>query len=309
MAIKHTHGPATRAMRTDLDFEFFKIGAERFDLTDPYHMALTAPWPHFALGLFAFYGLLNLLFAGLYLAQAGCVANLRPGSLADAFFFSIETLATVGYGEMAPATLYGHLVSSAEIVTGMSFTAIMTGLVFVRFSKPKARIVYADNVVIARHNGRPTLMMRIGNRRTTMLTNTTLSAHVLLPQTTREGQSYRQAHELRLARATAPIFPLTLTLMHEIDETSPLRGYDLHSLADSDVRILLSLEARDPGLAAMVYDLKTWRAADILFGRRFVDTVLRGGEGRIVGDLTRINLTEPDADGAAESPDPRSAAG
>ena len=286
-------------MRTDLDFEFFKIGADRFDLTDPYHLALTAPWAWFTLGVFVLYGIINLVFAGLYLAQPGCIANARPGSIADAFFFSIETLATVGYGEMAPATAYGHLVAATEIVTGMAFTAIMTGLVFVRFSKPKARIVYADNVVITRHNGRPNLTMRIGNRRTTMLTNAAVRVHVLLPETSREGQTSRRAYELRLASASAPIFPLTLTIMHEIDEHSPLHRYDLKTIADADIRILLSLEARDPGLAAMVYDLKTYRGPDILYGRRFVDTVLSSGDGGIVVDLTRIHLTEPD-DGELE---------
>jgi len=294
METQHTHKPVTRPMRTDLDFEFLKIGADRFDLTDPYHLALTAPWPYFTLGVFGFYGVINLAFAGLYLAQPGCVANAHPGSIADAFFFSIETLATVGYGVMAPATLYGHVVATTEIVTGMAFTAIMTGLIFVRFSKPKARILYADKVVITRHNERPTLIMRIGNRRTTMLTNTTLRVHVLLLETSREGQTYRQAYELRLARASVPIFPMTLTIMHEIDEYSPLHRYDLKTLADTDIRILLSLEARDPGLAAMVYDLKTYRGSDILYGRRFVDTVLSSGEGGIVVDLTRIHLTEPD---------------
>jgi inward rectifier potassium channel len=281
-------------MRTDLDFQFFKIGADRFDLTDPYHLALTAPWPYFTLGVFAFYGSINLVFAALYLAQPGCVANARPGSIADAFFFSIETLATVGYGEMAPETVYGHLVAAAEIVTGMAFTAIMTGLIFVRFSKPKARILYSNNIVITHHNGQPNLIIRIGNRRTTMLTNTVVRVHVLLPEVSREGQSYRQAHELRLARGSAPIFPMTLTIMHEIDEQSPLHRYDLKSLASTDIRVLLSLEARDPELAATIYDLKTYRASDILYGRRFSDTILGGGEGRIVVDLTRINLTEPD---------------
>ncbi len=281
-------------MRTDLDFEFFKIGADRFDLTDPYHLALTAPWPHFTLGVFSFYGLINLVFAALYVAQPGCVANARPGSIADAFFFSIETLATVGYGEMTPATTYGHLVAAAEIVTGMAFTAIFTGMIFVRFSKPKARILYSDNPVITRHNGRPHLIIRIGNRRSTMLTNTNVRVHALIQETTREGLSYRQAYELRLVSASAPIFPLTLTIMHEIDAQSPLHRFALETLAQTDTRILVSLEARDPALAAMVYDLKTYRASDILYGRRFVDTVLQATDGRIVVDLTRINLTEPD---------------
>jgi inward rectifier potassium channel len=302
MDTHHTRRPATRAMRTDLDFEFFKIGADRFDLTDPYHLALTAPWPYFTLAVFALYGIINLVFAGLYLAQTGCVANARPGSVADAFFFSIETLATVGYGEMAPATAYGHMVAAAEIVTGMAFTAIMTGLIFVRFSKPKARILYADKIVITRHNGRPHLIMRIGNRRTTMLTNIAVRVHALLHETTREGQTYRQAYELQLTSASAPIFPLTLTFMHPIDEHSPLNRYDLTTIADADIRILLSLEVRDPDLAAMVYDLKTYRASDILYGRRFLDTVLTVADSGIVVDLTRINLTEPDLETPKERP-------
>jgi inward rectifier potassium channel len=148
--------------------------------------------------------------------------------------------------------------------------------------------------VITRHNGRPNLIMRMGNRRTTMLTNTAVRVHVLVPETSQEGQTIRQAYELRLARASAPIFPMTLTIMHEIDAQSPLHRFDLTAIADTDIRILLSVEARDPELAAMVYDLKTYRSSDILHGRRFVDTILRGDAGRIVVDLTRIHLTESD---------------
>nr|MBA3811271.1 hypothetical protein [Caulobacteraceae bacterium] len=198
----------------DFGFQFAKIGASRLDLRDPYHLALSVPWPVFIATVFALYGLITTLFALLYLVQAGCVANARPGSLFDAFFFSIETLATVGYGEMAPATLYGHLVASAEIICGMAFTAIMTGLVFVRFSKPRARILYADNPVITRHNGRQTLMIRIGNGRMTMLTDTHLRLSALIRETTREGRDYRRVHHLRIAPAMAQMFPLTLTVMH-----------------------------------------------------------------------------------------------
>ncbi|MEO8926220.1 MAG: ion channel [Caulobacteraceae bacterium] len=122
-----------------VNFSFAKIGASRFDFSDPYHLALTARWPAFALAIFTLYGLITALFAALYLAQPGCVANARAGSIGDAFFFSIETLATVGYGEMAPATLYGHLVSSAEIVSGMAFTAIMTGLEHDHFRMERSR--------------------------------------------------------------------------------------------------------------------------------------------------------------------------
>jgi Ion channel len=145
--------------------ELVKRGASRYDFSDPYHIAIELSWKEFAL---AFAGLelgINVVFALLYLARPGCVANMRPGSFSDAFFFSIETLATVGYGTMAPATLYGHIVSAIEIVCGMVFTAIMTGLLFVRFSKPRPRILYADQAVVTSHNCLPTLMVRIANGR------------------------------------------------------------------------------------------------------------------------------------------------
>ncbi len=271
-----------------------RIGATRFDFSDPYHLALTARWPAFALTVFALYGLITAVFAALYLAQPGCVANARAGSAADAFFFSIETLATVGYGEMAPATLYGHLVSSAEIVTGMAFTAIMTGLVFVRFSKPKAKIVYADDAVITRHDGQPTLMIRIGNGRPNLLTDVKVHLNALIHETTREGQTYRRVQELRLARAAIPMFPLTQTLMHGIDAQSPLAGVDAETLAVSDVRLVLSIEARDPGLAAMVYDLRTYDASQIRFGMHYADAISEADDGRISVDLRRISLIEAD---------------
>src|SRR5450631_646834 len=122
-----------------------KRGASRYDFHDPYHIALSMTWRGF---VFAFVGLelcINLVFALLYFANPGCITGARPGSFTDAFFFSLETLATVGYGTMAPATFYGHAVSAIEIVCGMAFTAIMTGLLFVRFSKPRSRILFAGH--------------------------------------------------------------------------------------------------------------------------------------------------------------------
>ena len=291
-ATPHRRDPTSDSVLANI--AFVKIGATRFDLSDPYHLALTARWPAFTLGVFTLYGLITAVFAGLYLAAPGCVANARAGSAADAFFFSIETLATVGYGQMYPATLYGHLVSSAEIVTGMAFTAIMTGLVFVRFSKPKAKIVYADNAVITRHDGRPTLMIRIGNGRLSMLTDVKVQLNALIHETTREGRTYRRARELRLDRAAVPIFPLAHTLMHVIDTQSPLAGLDAEAIAAQDVRLLLSLDARDPDLAATVHDLRSYGPSQIKFGMHYADAISEADDGRISVDLRRISLIEAD---------------
>jgi inward rectifier potassium channel len=297
MTIRPPRAPA-RVIKTSFGLEFSKIGASRYDLSDPYHLALTVRWPTFVAGVFAAYGLINLVFAALYLAQPGCIANARPGSIGDAFFFSIETLATVGYGVMAPANLYGHVVVSAEIITGIAFTAIMTGLIFVRFSKAKAKIVYADVAVVTRHNGRPTLMFRIGNARASVMTQLRVEANALVGETTAEGGRFRRLQELPLARSSIPVFPMVLLLMHEIDEHSPFAGLDEQALAQSNMTIILSLEARDPQLAAMVYDMKAYFARDIRPGMRFVDAVSQQ-DGRTVADLRRISLIEPDEIGVS----------
>jgi inward rectifier potassium channel len=143
-------------------YEFKKKGVSRFDLRDPYHLAVALTWPQFLAALLALYFAVNVVFATLFWLVPGSVANARPHSFGDAFFFSIETAATVGYGEMYPATIYGRVVAATEIPCGFAFTAILTGLTFVRFSRPRARLVFAANPVVAMHNGKPTLMVRIG---------------------------------------------------------------------------------------------------------------------------------------------------
>ena len=218
--------------------EIVKRGVARYDLSDPYHLAVELSWKEFALVFLAAELSINIVFALLYLASPGCIANARPGSFSDAFFFSIETLATVGYGVMAPATFYGHAVSAIEILCGLVFTAIMTGLLFVRFSKPRPKILFADQAVVTIHNGLPTLMVRIANARTTLLTNAVVRLGVVLLEENEEGHRLRQLHDLALSNATLSLFPLTWTVRHEIDDNSPLPGYDAERFKERDARAL-----------------------------------------------------------------------
>ena len=275
-------------------YEFKKQGVSRFDLRDPYHLAVALTWPQFLAALLALYLSVNVVFAALFWLVPGSVANARPDSFADAFFFSIETLATVGYGEMYPATLYGHVVASAEIVCGLGFTAILTGLTFVRFSRPRAKLVFAANPVVAMHNGKPTLMVRIGNGRAGVLADAAAKLNVLLSETTAEGKLFRRAQELRLERAHIPLFPLDWTLMHVLDERSPLHGYDMARAIEADARVFVTLEARDPTLATSVHEIRTYMPEDIRFGMRYTDAVTIAEDGTPVADLTRIGALEPD---------------
>jgi inward rectifier potassium channel len=276
------------------DFYFEKIGASRWDIRDPYHFAVSLSWPVFILGFLGIWLTINLIFAALYVRDPGGIANARPGSYFDVFFFSVETLATVGYGVMAPSTLYAHIVSSVEIVTGTAFTAIITGLLFVRFSRPQSRILFADDAVITMHNGHPTLMIRMVNARLTPMTSATARLFILLAEHTSEGHFYRHVHDMTLNQSQLPLFIMPWTVMHRIDEESPLRGMDAEKMAQSDLRLFLSLEARDRVLAANVQDMKDYDSAHIHFDKRYVDAVTVDDLGHVTADLRRIHMLEPD---------------
>jgi len=275
-------------------YEFKKKGVSRLDVRDPYHLAVTLTWPQFLATLLAIYLLANVVFAALFWLIPGSVANARPHNFGDAFFFSIETLATVGYGEMYPTTLYGHVVAATEIVCGLGFTAILTGLTFVRFSRPRAKLVFAANPVVAVHNGKPTLMLRVGNGRVAVLLDAVAKLNVLLTTTSSEGKHFRRAQELRLERAHLPVFPLTWTLMHVLNEQSPLHGYDAAQAMAAGAQLFVTLEARDPTLAAVVHDIRNYAPEDIRFGMRYADAVTAAEDGTPVADLTRIGALEPD---------------
>ena len=287
--------PAGGVARVRLgSYEFKKQGVSRFDLRDPYHLAVALTWPQFLAALLALYLSVNVVFATLFWLVPGSVANARPDSFSDAFFFSIETLATVGYGKMYPATLHGHMIASIEIVCGIAFTAILTGLTFVRFSRPRAKLTFAANPVVAMHNGKPTLMVRIGNGRAAVLADAKAQLNVLLTETATEGTVFHRAQELRLERAHIPIFPLFWTLMHVLDERSPLNGYDAARAVKENAQVFVAIEARDPTLATTVHDIRNYPAEDIRFGMRYTEAVTTERDGTPVLDLTTIGALEPD---------------
>jgi inward rectifier potassium channel len=273
-------------------FDVRKSGVDRYDFRDPYHLAVTVSWPAFIFGALGGFLTLNTIFAALYALRADAVQNVARGDVLRAFFFSLETLATVGYGEMAPGSIYGHVVAAIEIMVGVAFTAIFTGLLFVRFSRPQSRILFADKAVVTTHNGRQTLMVRIANGRLSMMSHAAARLAVLVGEVTDEGQSFRRIYDLDLVRDDLPIFPLTWTLMHVIDETSPLHGFGPEDLKDHQVRLFLAVEARDAALGALVQDLGGFEHHQILFGKRYSDAVSMDEQGRTVADLGRLSLIE-----------------
>ncbi|MDD5247579.1 MAG: ion channel [Rhodocyclaceae bacterium] len=262
---------------------------------DPYHLILTLSWPRFFALLTAFFLAVNLLFATAYWLTGGSVEHARPGSFVDVLFFSIETLATVGYGEMFPGTVAGHAISSLEILVGLMSLAVVTGLVFARFSKPTARVLFSDKVVLRDFDGHRVLMLRVANERHNRMVEPTAHLGLLRLEQTAGGEVYYRIHDLALQRQRNQVFALTWTLVHRIDETSPLYGWSKEALVAARARITVSIIGHDETIAAAVHALHEYPATQLFFDHRFVDIIADAGEETRIIDLTRFHDIVPSA--------------
>src|SRR3954469_10899416 len=191
---------------------------------DFYHGVLTASWPVFFAQLAGFFLSVNLVFALLYTADRGGIANARPGSFADAFFFSVQTLGTLGYGVMAPRSLYTNLLVTAESFTSILIVALYTGVIFARFSRPFARVIFSKVAVVAPFDGVPTLMFRAANQRGNSILDGHIAVSLAGNYRTIEGVSMRRFQELKLLRSSNPLFALSEPVAHPIPPASPLYG-------------------------------------------------------------------------------------
>ncbi len=273
-------------------FEFVKINAGRQDWRDIYHWVLALSWPQFVAFIVAVYLAINLLFAALYASGGNCIEGLRHGALLDAFFFSVETLATVGYGHMFPATIYGHFLTTLEIMAGMFWLAVITGLIFVRFSRPTARIEFSRNVVIANFDGQPNLMIRVANLRHHSMVEAEFRIMFMRNEVTREDPSFRKFYSLKLAFDRLIVFPTALTLRHVIDESSPLHGVTPETLEASEGRFAASVVCIETVIPASVQSQQDYSWSDVRFGERFVDIYKETEDGRLSVDYGRLHETE-----------------
>lgn len=246
---------------------------------DIYHRALTATWPQFFCALGALFLLLNTAFALLYLCGSSPIANQSPAGFLGAFFFSVETLATVGYGDMHPQSVYAHLVATLEIFMGMSSIALATGLIFVRFSRPRARIIFSRYAVVRPLDGRPTLMVRAANARQNVIVEAEAKLRLMRRESTPEGYSLWRITDLQLVRDRHPIFLLGWNLMHVIDETSPLYGETSESLAASSASLMMYLEGADETTTQLMEARYTWSHEHIRWRHRFIDLLYDDEDG------------------------------
>jgi inward rectifier potassium channel len=273
--------------------EFVKVNTDAWRWRDVYRWLLGLRWPQFGLFVAALYIALNLLFAALYSLQRDSIAGTTGGYwFYDCFFFSVQTLATVGYGHMYPQTLYGHIVTTIEIMSGIFLLAVMTGLIFVRFSRPSARVVFSNSMVIAPLNGKPTLMVRVGNENQHSMVEAEFRIMFSRDEPLLEGGDFRYFYVLKLHFDRLTVFPAALTLRHTIDETSPLFGETPESLESKRVLFIVSVVGIDPVIAAAVQTQKDYSWQDVRFGERFAEMYTEHGGGRLTVDYGRLHETE-----------------
>jgi len=260
---------------------------------DLFHFCMMVSWPALIALMASVFVVLNLLFALLYHAVPGSVANLNPPNLLGAFFFSVETIATVGYGDMHPGSVYGHVISSLEIFCGMVSVAVMTGVMFARFSRPRALVQFAEVCVITPVDGKQILMIRAVNSRQNIVMQTT--AQLRLVRQTRNGEDFmlRRVDDLKLVRNDYPIFIFGWNLMHIIDESSPLAGETAESLASSQAMINLTLSGTDETTGQVLMARHHYDAEVIRFNYCYREMLTRTPDGVDHLDYSVISVVDP----------------
>jgi inward rectifier potassium channel len=259
---------------------------------DFYHGVLTASWPGFVAQLAALFLIINLVFAILYVTDRGGISNARPGSFADAFFFSVQTLGTLGYGVMAPRTLYTNILVTAESFAGILIIALFAGMIFARFSRPFARVIFSKTAVVTTFDGKPMLMFRAANQRGNSILDASAVVSLASNYITREGDRIRRFQELKLVRSSNPLFALSWTVMHPIDETSPLCNLGLAEMIERDMQIVVMLSGMDETIADRIYARYSYMPEEILWRHRFVDVISVAPGGQRVVDLVHFHDTE-----------------
>jgi inward rectifier potassium channel len=285
-----TKAPHQRMVYRDGGFYAIRKGISKFYWRgDLYHFLLSVAWPKFLAIISLFYVLINSLFALAYLAGGDGIENARPGNFLDAFFFSVQTMASIGYGAMYPKTVYANALVTIEALLGLLGLAMATGLMFARFSLPKARVIFTKIAVITTYNGTPTLMFRVANERKNWILEAEISVTIVKNEFNQEGQMMRRFFDIPLVRNHSPLFALSWTVMHTIDENSMLYGITYEDMIDSEMEILVTLTGIDETLYQNIYARHSFVASEIHWNMRFVDIVAKTRDGRRCIDYTKFH--------------------
>ena len=264
------------------------VGGRPRSFDDLYHVLLSAPWWADLLVIVGLFLLSNCVFALAYFFTGG-VAGAQPGSLVDTFFFSVQTLGTVGYGQMYPVSRAASAVMTLEVVTGIIEVALVTGLLFAKFSIPRSRVIFAERAVLSMFDGMPTLMFRVANERANHVVEAQVRVSLLREESTAEGHNVYRMRDLKLARERSPAFVRTWLVMHPVAEDSPLKGQTAESLATVDAQVIVILTGIDGTSGQTIHARHSYASDNIHFGARYVDMMSDLPDGRVQLDFRQFN--------------------
>jgi inward rectifier potassium channel len=267
-------------------------GLRRRRWTDLYHQLLTVSWGGFLVIWIAIYLAANLMFATLFWLDRGGLSGARPGSFEDAFFFSVQTLGTIGYGVIAPKSHFANALVAAESFFSFGISALSTGLIFARVSRPTARVMFSRHAVVTPVNGVQTLIFRAANERRNQVLEAEVTVTLARNMTTIEGVTYKAFQALELKRPRSPFFALSWSVMHAVDETSPLFGQTLETLIADKAEIVVVLAGVDETLAQRIHARHSYLPHEIVWDRRLADIIMMDDSGRPVVDYGRFHELE-----------------
>ncbi len=286
-----------RLLNRDGSFNVYRRGLTFFGRLDAFHALLTMSWRRFFALSFAFYVAINATFAVAFTlcgpeALEGVPQAGWPERLPGAFFFSVETFTTVGYGNIAPQSIAADLLVTFEAFIGLLATALVTGIAFARFARPVASIAFSSRAVIAPYRGGQALMFRMINLRRSELSS--LEARVVLALVEeRRGVRARRFHTLALERSQVAFFPLAWTVVHPIDNDSPLWGLQAVDLAGREAELLVLITAIDDKLSQTTQARTSYSAEEIVCGARFADMFEPTDDGPLAVDVDKLDEIEP----------------
>jgi len=238
---------------------------------DLYHTVLKLSWLEFNILFVIIFTLINSLFGVLYWLSPSSIGGMDDHSYLNYFFFSVQTLATIGYGGMFPQTLYGHILVTIEAMVGLLSLGLFAAVAFSRLSLPRSLIAFSDKAVISVHNGKPTLMIRLANNRSNSVIDARISLSIFKQEMTLEGANMMRIYDLKLVRSTSPMLLLTWLVMHPIDEYSPLYGLNENDLINQEATLIATVTGLDETLSQTIHAKTTYHSRNIHWNMRFKD--------------------------------------
>jgi inward rectifier potassium channel len=287
-----TQQSRARLLNRDGTFNVRREGLSVLRSLSLYHHLLTISWTRFFLDVAAFYLVSNLAFAWAYVlcgkdALSGTHGQTVIERFLESFFFSVHTLATIGYGSISPHSLAANILVTVEALIGLMGLALVTGILFARFSRPSAQILFSRQAVVAPYRGTSGLMIRLANERTTQLIEVEATVSLSLWLAGR-----RKFYELPLERRKIFFFPLHWVLVHPIDEKSPLWGLSDEALRAAQAEVMVLLTAVEEDFGQTVHARSSYQAEEIVWGARFSDIYLQTEDGRVGIDIGRLHEIE-----------------